>query len=132
MVRNPVPGYNSLYEIDTCGHVFKSNHQMAQHDNGIGYMYVKLADGSKRKTKYIHRLVWETFRGPIPQGYEINHIDHDKKNNQLENLELVTRSENMHKAFLFHGHFGSMQRPKTAGSSFKSRPRNQFVVPPNG
>src|SRR5262245_28980841 len=44
---------------------------------------------------YVHRLVWEAFHGPIPSGFEINHRDGNKANNRLDNLELVTRSENM-------------------------------------
>lgn len=42
-----------------------------------------------------HRLIWETFKGPIPDGMEINHINRIKNDNRLVNLELVTSSENM-------------------------------------
>jgi hypothetical protein len=41
-----------------------------------------------------HRLVWETFNGKIPDGLQINHIDLNKTNNRLDNLELATSSEN--------------------------------------
>ncbi len=44
---------------------------------------------------YVHRLVWEAFNGTIPSGKEINHIDGNRANNRLSNLQLVTRSENM-------------------------------------
>ena len=44
--------------------------------------------------------------GKVPKGYEINHVDHDKSNNSLTNLELVTHSENLKKAVEKHGHFG--------------------------
>lgn len=40
--------------------------------------------------KRIHRYVWESYNGEIPKGYEIHHIDHDKSNNSIENLELMT------------------------------------------
>ena len=43
----------------------------------------------------IHRLVWEAFNGPIPKGLEIDHIDTDGTNNRLDNLRLVTHTENM-------------------------------------
>ena len=42
----------------------------------------------------IHRLVWETFNGEIPEGLEIDHMDNNRKNNALSNLQLVTRTEN--------------------------------------
>jgi len=44
---------------------------------------------------YEHRLVWEYFNGAIPSGLEINHKDGNRQNNELKNLELVTRSENI-------------------------------------
>lgn len=39
----------------------------------------------------MHRFVWLCEKGEIPKGYDIHHIDHDKGNNDISNLELVTR-----------------------------------------
>lgn len=64
---------------------------------GKNYHAIMLCSG-KRKTQkaaYIHRLVWESFNGEIPNGYEVNHIDGNKENPRLDNLELVTRAGNM-------------------------------------
>ncbi|MDS1650714.1 HNH endonuclease signature motif containing protein [Escherichia coli] len=41
-----------------------------------------------------HRIIWEMFNGPIPEGYEIDHINHIKSDNRLENLRLTTHYEN--------------------------------------
>lgn len=46
-----------------------------------------------------HRLVWETFRGPIPRGFHINHLDGDKHNPRLDNLECVTPGRNLKHAY---------------------------------
>lgn len=43
---------------------------------------------------YVHRLCWEFFYGEIPQGMEVDHIDHDRCNNHPENLRLVSSGEN--------------------------------------
>lgn len=85
---------------------------MSPISNGLGYLQVKLRHNGKRHNKYIHRLVWETFKGEIPKHLEINHIDHNKLNNSLSNLELVSHSENLKKAVQKYGYFGSMNRPK--------------------
>lgn len=46
------------------------------------------------KSQYLHRIIWITYNGEIPVGFEINHIDGDKRNCSLNNLEIVTSSEN--------------------------------------
>lgn len=42
----------------------------------------------------VHRLIWVWHHGSIPPGLLIDHIDHDPRNNRIENLRLVTNSEN--------------------------------------
>lgn len=62
-----------------------------------GYLYVSLHDDGRQKKRPVHQLVWEAFRGPIPEGLEINHRGEDGNvaNNRLSNLECVTHMENM-------------------------------------
>jgi hypothetical protein len=65
------------------------------HQNGSGgYMQLIYGSRENRKKHYIHRLVVETFIGSIPEGYCVNHIDGVKTNNDVKNLEIVTRKEN--------------------------------------
>lgn len=48
----------------------------------------------------IHRLVWETFNGPIPNELEIDHQDNNRNNNNLFNLQLVTHKENVNLRYI--------------------------------
>lgn len=45
------------------------------------------------KRKRLHRYVWECSNGDIPEGHDIHHIDENKYNNSLENLELIMNKE---------------------------------------
>lgn len=80
-----------------------------------GYLVFHLCQDGIRKDVLGHRLVWETFFGPVPKGLEINHISSIRSENGLHNLELMTRSENAAYAFQTNG------RPPANNPSFGSR-----------
>ena len=87
----------SRYLVSDDGRVFStiSDIIVSQRDNGGGYMQVYItSDKGKKKRLYAHRLVYATHKAPIPKGYEINHIDEDKANNDISNLDCVTPVEN--------------------------------------
>ena len=60
-----------------------------------GYRTLSLQKDNKIYTFCEHRCVWVWFNGEIPNNMEINHKDFDTKNNRIENLEVVTHSENI-------------------------------------
>jgi hypothetical protein len=64
---------------------------------------VTLSRNGKQKTYPVHRLVASAFLGPCPDDKETNHIDYDHKNNRADNLEYITRQENMTHSYQ-HGH----------------------------
>lgn len=45
--------------------------------------------------KRLHRTVWEYHNGAIPKGYHVHHIDEDRSNNNIDNLELIPASEHL-------------------------------------
>lgn len=62
------------------------------------YYQVGLRKDSKRNSTLIHRLVAKAFLPLVKDKIEINHINHIRTDNRVENLEWVDRSENMIKA----------------------------------
>jgi hypothetical protein len=60
-----------------------------------GYRLAHLFNGNDTAFKYVHRLVLETFGPPRPSPkHGCNHIDGDKENNHIDNLEWATPGEN--------------------------------------
>lgn len=88
------------YQISDQGRV-KSNitGQILRPRNCRGYNRVTMYKDGHRSDKFIHRLVGETFIDNPLNKKEINHIDGDKLNNSVMNLEWCTRSENIKHAF---------------------------------
>ena len=97
-----IPGYEGLYQVSNTGKVKSMSYGhhgvpriITPHESN-GYQRVLLYnDNKKRKSHRVHRLVWETFVGPIPEGLQINHKDENKSNNSLENLEVMTQKQNL-------------------------------------
>lgn len=97
-----IPGYES-YAVSDQGRVMRiargngtrPGHILKPQRNGYGYRHVGLYREGSCKTITIHTLVMLAFVGPRPEGMEVNHIDGDKTNNRLSNLEYVTPQENI-------------------------------------
>lgn len=63
-------------------------------DKISGYRLVTLTINGVKKRYYQHRIIWEMHNGPIPDGFEIDHIDHDRTNNKIDNLRLASKRDN--------------------------------------
>lgn len=105
----PVKGYEGLYEVSNDGRIKAlkkrvdrgkchrewEEHFLKQAADMNGYLRTSLAMNGKNTTIKVHRLVAETFI-PNPENKpEVNHIDGNKQNNDVSNLEWCTRSENL-------------------------------------
>ena len=93
-------GYEGLYKISTNGDILKQNGNVVlTHTSKNGYLIANLTKNKKVKTEYVHRLVALTFIQNELQLKTVNHIDGNKLNNEISNLEWATHSENTKHAF---------------------------------
>ena len=85
------------YEISSDGQVYshKSNKILSPNKSKKGYLQVSLYNNGKERKKLIHRLVAEAFITNPDNLPEVNHIDENKHNNNISNLEWCTRLYNM-------------------------------------
>lgn len=94
---------NTKYSVSSYGNVKRIELYKSSNKDGHikpcmgvrGYMLVVLSTNNVRKTTMVHTLVSKLFLGPKPSGLEINHIDGNKLNNHVDNLEYVTKSQNV-------------------------------------
>lgn len=114
-IWKPVKGFESYYEVSNKGKVrtveryieltthkyLKKQKILTQFEDGRGYMHVKLYDGKgKSKSLTVHRIVGLTFLDNLNNLSEINHIDYNKLNNCVSNLEWMTRGDNIKHSYL--------------------------------
>ena len=90
------------YEISTLGNIRRNGRNLKISDKPI-YKIIRLKLDDKYKTYYIHRLVAETFIPNKDKKEFVNHIDGNKHNNSVSNLEWCTRQENEVHAFRMEG-----------------------------
>lgn len=113
-----IAGYEGIYSISTLGRVkrLKGSHQcyndrfLKPKTKQNGYQFVCLCIGNSLKYFHIHRLVAAAFIPNPDTKPQVNHIDLNKANNRLINLEWATQSENML-------HLNSLAKPAIAYKS---------------
>lgn len=90
---------NTPYYASKDGKIYNIDKKIEMRQEKTGkYRRVQFYYGLGGKHFSVHKVVWESFNGTIPKGYEINHIDGNPSNNALFNLQLVTHKENCQKA----------------------------------
>ena len=67
--------------------------------NVNGYKVVSIRNGQTKMQCRVHRIVWIARNGVIPNGCVVDHINNDKTDNRICNLQLLTAEENSHKAW---------------------------------
>lgn len=93
----PVEGFEGLYDLRSDGLLYSHPRETTKggytygRKVGKGYLSFSLSKNGKIAYKRAHILVYETFVGEVPKGYDVHHINHNPSDNRVENLELIER-----------------------------------------
>lgn len=108
-IWKPIPMTDGRYEASSFGRIRriwtsarrpKSGNPLKNAPRQHGYTEVRVSDCRERNfTVLAHRLIANAFHGNCPAGKEINHKNGKKSDNRPDNLEYVTRSENLRHSF---------------------------------
>lgn len=99
-------GYEGLYQISSYGNVKSLGNDATRKEkilkqavSSCGYLIVCLHKNAMQKTRKVHQLVAIAFLNHTPCGMKlvVNHIDFNRQNNNINNLEIVTARENTNK-----------------------------------
>jgi NUMOD4 motif/HNH endonuclease len=111
------------YEVSNLGQVRNDRGQIMATYSPNGYLYIKLSKDNVKTTFTIHSLVMWVFVGPAPDGLDVNHKGGDKTHNSLDNLEYVTRGQNLKHAYT------TLQRSTMAGRNYhRVTPQNVLRI----
>ena len=99
-IWKPVVGFEGLYQVSNLGRIMSFHKTRGRilkpYQGGYrkGYLVITLVRDGMKKKELVHTLVLEAFVCKRPIGYQCNHINSNKQDNRLENLEWVTPKEN--------------------------------------
>ena len=130
-----IPNYEGWYQVSTQGRIRRMKAGKRTFIGRIskgwlhasGYPVIKLYREGKYTTIFIHILVATAFIGKKPDGFQTNHIDGNRANNCIENLEWVTPLENVHHADYVLGNIHK-RREKRGELSFNVKLTDKIVM----
>lgn len=93
------------YSCDEKGNVFSQYKKLNPSVHHTGYAVINVSLNKNKKQYRVHRFIYECIVGDIPKHLVVDHIDNNKLNNCIENLQLLTSKQNTQKAAL-EGNFG--------------------------
>ena len=88
-------------EVSNLGRVrrISSGQILASYRRPNGYVQITIWERGSRRTKYVQKLVWEAFNGPLEPLQRVAHMNGDRTDNRLSNLFLESHSDSMKRAW---------------------------------
>jgi hypothetical protein len=102
MLFTDIVGYTDWngYLVSTNGKILNKNGTDKSYKiNSKGYLFTNFYYKGRAHCHLIHTVVWMAFKGSIPKGYEVDHINNNRKDCNLNNLQLLTKSQNNQKSY---------------------------------
>ena len=133
-IGRPIKNFEKHYEVSSFGRISNYRKIMQTYEINSGYLAIKFTINGKRTSHLVHRLVAETFIPNPENKSEVNHIDGNKHNNRVDNLEWVSSSEN--KQHAIHTRLKVYNNPSTGKKLGKlsnyhnvsyDRSRNKYI-----
>ena len=90
-----IAGYEGLYQVSDLGNVRNRHGRVLSPGSYKGYLHVNLCKNGGRTSVAVHRLVLMTFTDCGQWDEEVNHLNYDRSDNRLENLEWVSHANNV-------------------------------------
>ena len=120
-----INGYKN-YIVSDQGEVTNTNsdHTMKKQINNCGYYRVELSKSGKQKKYFVHRLVATAYIPNKDNFPQVNHINGNKLDNRVENLEWCTASQNHKHSFKYLGRPVTMVRDIENG---KTKIRKAYI-----
>jgi hypothetical protein len=86
-----------IYHADEQGNIYNDEGYMLKlYTRNDGYKtFTRYDVDGWKKEYYVHRFVWEYFNGDIPNELQLDHINHDRGDNRLDNLRLLSPASNV-------------------------------------
>jgi len=138
-----IDGYEELYQVSNLGNVrscdrwveclsgrgrsyrqFYSGKTKKLSLDTYGYQVVGLSKPNKQLLTTVHKLVAQAFLGDRPNGFQVNHIDGNKSNNSVGNLEYCSQKDNIR-----HAHaIGLIDRNKGEKCSYSKLKASDILI----
>ena len=94
--------YFKYYLASKCGKIlslkWNKKRILKLYTTRYGYLDFNIYENKKGRHFFVHRFIFETFKGKIPIDKQVDHIDNCKENNSINNLQLLSPKENSQKS----------------------------------